>query len=151
MNGIIEGLNVLDTQRSHLLGMLKAHGANDARSRQQLAYYNGMKEMLETVSGCAVCVYDDHHRATRTDGQGEALPDEEQPYNEGQPLLFATRRDRNGNRRFLKVYTDSRRTERTYNEWANHSDFVEIGSRDLERLADILSANGYYAERGTAE
>lgn len=145
MNGIIEGLNVLDTQRSHLLGMLKAHGANDARSRQQLAYYNGMKEMLEIVSGCVVCVYDDHHRAIKTDGQGEALPDEEQP------LLFATRRDKNGNRRFLKVYTDSRRTERTYNEWASRSDFVEIGSRDLERLADILSANGYYTERGTAE
>lgn len=148
MNGIIEGLNVLDTQRGHGLGMLNEYGANDSRSRYQLAYYQGMKDMLEIVSGCVVCVYDDHHRAIKTDGQGEALPDEEQPYNEGQPLLFATRRDRNGNRKFLKVYTDSRRTERTYNEWASRSDFVEIGSADFERLADILSANGYYTERG---
>lgn len=81
MNGIIEGLNVLDTQRSHLLGMLKAYGANDSRSRQQLAYYNGMKEILGIVSGCVICLDGDHHRAIKTDGQGEALSDEEQPYN----------------------------------------------------------------------
>ena len=164
---IIEGLEMLDTQRAHLLGMLREYGANDSRTRAQWAYYDGQKAMLELMAGdgVAVVVYEDHHRAIKTNGSGEALPDDEQPLgfgaypdedptadrreNTAPALIFATRRDKYGHREYLTINTENGRHKAIMerDRLAHRSDFVEVGARDLDKLRDILAANGVYIER----
>lgn len=56
-------------------------------------------------------------------------------------MLFATKKDTNGNRYFLKVTGNTYNTE--FNTFAARSDFIEISKRDMETLKRQLANEGY--------
>lgn len=151
---IIEGLQMLDAQHTHMITYLTEYGAQDQRARDQMTYYNGMKQMLETVSGCAVRTdTDGKHHAIKTNGNGEALRGSLQPFDrdraDNEPIIFATKRDKTYNRRkYLAVDTDAQTfTTEPPRMFYTRDEVIEVGARDLDKLRDILGANGVYAER----
>lgn len=149
-NNIIEGLQMLDTQHAHMIAYLTEYGAQDQRARHQMTYYNGMRQMLEAVSGCVVCVdTDGKHHAIKTNGNGDALRDSLQPFDrdraDNAPIIFATKRDKTYNRRkYLAVDTDAQTfTTEPPRAWYIRDELIEIGSRDLAKLAEALTVRGY--------
>lgn len=145
---IIEGLQMLDTQHAHMIAYLTEYGAQDQRARHQMTYYNGMKQMLEAVSGCVVCVdTDGKHHAIKTNGSGDALRDSLQPFDrdraDNAPIIFATKRNTYGRRRYLVIDTEAMTYTTEPSHWLCREDFHEIGSRDLEKLAEALTVRGY--------
>ena len=149
-NNIIEGLQMLDTQHAVLVNYLNEYGAQDARSRDQLNAYNGARKMLEAVSGCVVCVdTDGRHHAIKTNGNGDALRDSLQPFDrdraDNAPIIFATKRDKTYNRRkYLAIDTDAQTfTTVPPRAWYTRDELIEIGSRDLAKLAEALTVRGY--------
>lgn len=147
---IIEGLQMLDTQHTHMIAYLTEYGAQDQRSRDQMTYYNGMKQMLEAVSGCVVCVdTDGKHHAIKTNGNGDALRDSLQPFDRDRasnpPIIFATKRDRTYNRRkYIAVDTDAQTfTAEPPRPYYIRDEIIEVGARDLAKLAETLTGNGF--------
>lgn len=149
-NNIIEGLQMLDAHHAHMLAYLTEYGAQDQRARDQMTYYNGLKQMLETVSGCTVCTdTDGRHHAIKTNPHGDALRDSLQPFNRdyagNPPIIFATKRDKTYHRRkYLAVDTDAQTfTAEPPRMFYTRDEVVEVGARDLAKLAETLTGNGY--------
>lgn len=149
-NNIIEGLQMLDAQHAMLVDYLNEYGAQDARSRDQLNAYNGARMMLEAVSGCAICTdTDGRHHAIRTNPHGDALRDSLQPFDRDRagnpPIVFATKRDKTYNRRkYLAVDTDAQTfTAEPPRMFYTRDEIIEVGARDLAKLAEALTVRGY--------
>lgn len=164
-----ESLQQLDAQYAAWVALLKSCGAGDPRTREQHAYYRGKREGLRTALSfdrVEVCEIGGEHFAIMTDGNGNALPDDVQPLGfgahpeEGEPLedfrrdtlqrlIFATRRDKHGNRKYLSLDTKHgeicARCE--FNRWAVRSDFIEIGAKDFEKLRQLCEGQGVEIER----
>lgn len=58
-------------------------------------------------------------------------------------IEFATKRDRNGNRYYLGIDTDSKTYSRMRGKWYGREDIIEIGKRDRRKLTEALEAAGY--------
>lgn len=83
---LIEALQQLDAQYAHWVANLKIYGAFDPRTKEQHAYYRGRLEGLRTAlmfEPAEVVTYEGRHYAIKTDGSGNALPDEAQPFGFG--------------------------------------------------------------------
>lgn len=149
---IIEGLQMLDAQRAHMLAYLNEYGAQDQRARDQTTFYHGMKNMLETVSGCQVCTdTDGRHHAIKTSPIGDALRDSLQPFDRdranAEPIIFATKRDSLGHRRYIAIDTEAQTfTTEPPRAYYIRDDIIEVGARDLAKLAEALTAR-YFEER----
>ena len=147
---IIEGLQMLDAQRAVMLNYLNEYGAQDQRARTAMNVYNGARMMLQAVSGCTVCTdTDGRHHAIKTNPNGDALRDGLQPFDRDRannpPVIFATKRDRTYNRRkYLAVDTDAQTfTAEPPRMFYTRDEVIEVGARDLAKLADTLTENGY--------
>lgn len=146
---IIEGLRLLDAQRAVMLNYLNEYGAQDARSRDQMNIYNGARMMLQAVSGCTVCAdTDGRHHAIKTNPNGDALRDSLQPFDrdraDNPPVIFATKRDTYGRRKYIAVDTDAQTfTAEPPRMFYTRDEVIEVGSRDLAKLADTLTGNGF--------
>lgn len=166
---LAEALDQLNAQHLHWVSMLKTYGADDPRTREQHAFYSGRLEGLRQAlryDRAEVCEVAGEHFAILTDGNGNALPDEEQPLGfgafpeEGEPLedfrrdtllglIFATRRDKHGHRKYLSLDTVHgeicARCE--WDRWASRSDFIEVGAKDFEKLRQLCEGQGVEIER----
>ena len=147
---IIEGLQLLDSQRAVMLNYLNEYGAQDQRARTAMNVYNGARMMLEAVSGCRVCTdTDGRHHAIKTSPNGDALRDSLQPFDrdraDNPPVIFATRRDKTYNcRKDLAVNTDAQTfTAEPPRMFYTRDEVIEVGARDLAKLADTLTGNGF--------
>ena len=58
-------------------------------------------------------------------------------------LKFATKRNRNGVRRFLGIDTEKRVYAKSSSHWLCREDFVEISGRDMDRIRADAEDNGY--------
>lgn len=146
---IIEGLQLLDAQRAVMLNYLNEYGAQDQRARTAMNIYNGARMMLQAVSGCTVCAdTDGRHHAIKTNPNGDALRDSLQPFDrdraDNAPIIFATKRDTYGRRKYLAVNTDAQTfTAEPPRMFYTRDEVIEVGSRDLAKLADTLTGNGF--------
>ena len=164
-----ESLQQIDVQYLRWVSMLKTYGANDPRTREQHAFYRGrLAGLREAVrfDRVEVCEAGGKHYAIMTDGHGNALPDDAQPLGfgaspeEGEPLedsrrdtllglIFATRRDKHGHRKYMSLDTVHgeicARCE--FDRWASRSDFIEIGVKDFEKLRQLVEGQGVEVER----
>ena len=138
-----------DGDRLLLEGVEEGHRYR-VRARDQMTFYHGQRKMLEAVSGCVVCVdTDGKHHAIKTNGNGDALRDSLQPFDrdraDNAPIIFATKRDKTYNRRkYLAVDTDAQTfTTEPPRAWYIRDELIEIGSRDLAKLAEALTVRGY--------
>ena len=53
-------------------------------------------------------------------------------------LIFCTKRNTNGNRRYLKVSTTSRTWTTEKEHWLCRDDFIEVSARDFKRTMEEL-------------
>lgn len=58
-------------------------------------------------------------------------------------LRFCTKRDMNGNRKYLIINTDDKKFTLSYDRIFSESDFIEIKSKDRDKLCQQLKAAGY--------
>lgn len=58
-------------------------------------------------------------------------------------LKFATRRNRNGVRRFLGIDTEKRVYAKSPSHWLCREDFVEINGKDMDRICADAENDGY--------
>ena len=58
-------------------------------------------------------------------------------------LEFSTKRDRNGNRYYLGIDTESKTFSRERGKRYGRDDVIEIGKRDRRKLIDELEADNF--------
>lgn len=58
-------------------------------------------------------------------------------------MKFATKRNLHGNRRYLCIDTETKQFAREPSHWFCREDFVEVGYRDLQKLAEKCKNEGY--------
>lgn len=58
-------------------------------------------------------------------------------------LEFATKRDRNGNRYYLGIDTETKTFSRERSHWYNREDITEISKTDRRKMIDQLETAGY--------
>lgn len=59
-------------------------------------------------------------------------------------IRFCTKRNVNGNRKFLVIDTNNRSYNDTCVRWFSRSDFVEVSASDFKKLKDQASKNYIY-------
>lgn len=58
-------------------------------------------------------------------------------------LEFSTKRDRNGNRYYLGIDTESKTFSRERGKWYGRDDVVEVGKRDRRKMISELVESGF--------
>lgn len=58
-------------------------------------------------------------------------------------LKFVTKRNVNGNRKYLAFDTEIKQFARESSHWFCREDFVEVGSNDLRKLTEMCREGGY--------
>lgn len=58
-------------------------------------------------------------------------------------LEFATKRDRNGNRYYLGIDTETKTFSRERSHWYSREDITEISKTDRRKMIDQLETAGY--------
>lgn len=58
-------------------------------------------------------------------------------------LLFATKRNANGYRKFLGIDTERKEFARDCSQWYGREDITEITAADREKLIDTVTAAGF--------
>lgn len=58
-------------------------------------------------------------------------------------VKFATKRDVNGNRKYLVFDTEIKQFARESSHWFCREDFVEVGTKDLRKLTEMCRDEGY--------
>ena len=58
-------------------------------------------------------------------------------------LKFATKRNVNGNRKYLVFDTEAKQYARESSHWFCREDFVEVGVKDLRKLTETVRDEGY--------
>lgn len=58
-------------------------------------------------------------------------------------MKFATKRNVNGNRKYLVFDTEIKQFARESSHWFCREDFMEVGVKDLRKLTEMVKGEGY--------